>query len=197
MKILRIFATLSAFKTLIASAIIAALYYFMLFDDGTALELQIQNLAPQLASEEVKKKDTEATIKKEDEMQANLASLARDLQVVKAKLPSELKDAELTALINRAAATAGVTISSLARKNSPKVESKISGSESVEEVAFSIAIDCSFSHFVKFLELLAKEENIVKIRDFSIQRNAAEVAQPQIKFSGEIIGYKQATVVTK
>lgn len=195
MKLIRTIAILPVFKTLIVAGILTAIYFFMYFDDGSTLETQIQGLKSEVAAEEIKKKETEATIKKEDEMQANLAALARDLQVVKAKLPSELRDTDMTSMINRAANSTGISITSLARKASvPRTEGKVLGSESVDEVAFELAIEGSFNRFVLFIEQLAKEENIVKVRDFSIERNIAAIAEPEIKFRGEIIGFKQAAV---
>lgn len=195
MKLIRIIAILPAFKTLIVAGLLSAIYFFMYFDDGSTLETQIQGLASEVVVEETKKKDTEATIKKEDEMQANLAALARDLQVVKAKLPNELRDTDMTSMINRAATSAGISITSLSRKVSiPLTDKKILGSESVEEVAFELAIEGSFNRFVLFIEQLAKEQNIIKVRNFSIERNIAAIAEPEIKFRGEIIGFKQAAV---
>ncbi len=195
MKFIRLISMLSALKTLIVAALFTAIYFFMYFDNGAALELQIQTLGSELNVEQAKKKETEATIKKEDEMQASLAALARDLQVVKAKLPSELRDTDMTSMINRAGISAGITITSLSRKVATvRTDSKVLGSESVEEVAFELAIEGPFNRFVIFIEQLAKEENIVKVRDFSIERNIAAVAEPEIKFRGEVIGFKQAAV---
>ena len=75
MKFLRIVSQFSTFKTLLVACLLTAGYYVMYFDTGAVLQLEIQNLESQVAIEETKKKDTEATIKKEDEMQANLAAL--------------------------------------------------------------------------------------------------------------------------
>ena len=195
MKLIRLISILPAFKTLIVAALLTAIYFFMYFNDGSALELQLQTLSSELTVEEVKKKDTEATIKKEDEMQASLAALARDLQVVKAKLPNELRDTDMTSMINRAAVSAGISITSLSRKAAAiRAEGKAIGSESVEEVTFELAIEGPFNRFVKFIDQLAKQENILKVRDFYIERNITAIAEPQIKFRGEVVGFKQAAV---
>ncbi len=195
MKLIRAISYFSAMKSVVVGVLLTAGYYYWYFDDGTNLKQQIVTVEAQVRIEEEKKKETEATIKKEDEMQANLAALARDLQVVKAKLPNELLDTELTGIINRAAIGSGISITSLARKQgSGTTQTKVLGSESVEEVVFDINIEGPFNRFVQFIDQLAKEEKIVKIRDFSIERNLATVADPQIKFRGEIIGFKQAPV---
>lgn len=195
MKFIKMIAYFSGLKTALAGAGLAVAYYMMYYDDGTSLIEQIAAAEAQVTIQEIKKRETEATIKKEDEMQANLAALARDLQVVKAKLPNELLDTELTGIINRAAVGSGISITSLSRKRgSSSAQTKVLGSESVEEVVFELNIEGPFNRFVQFIDQLAKEEKIVKIRDFAIERNLATVADPQIKFRGEIIGFKQAPV---
>lgn len=195
MKLIKAISNLSTLKSIFVGIALTIGYYIWYFDDGTTLKQQIVEVEAQVRIQEAKKKETDATIKKEDEMQANLAALARDLQVVKAKLPSELLDTELTGIINRAAIGSGISITSLARKQgSTTPQVKALGSESVEEVVFDLNIEGPFNRFVQFIDQLAREEKIVKIRDFSIERNLATVADPQIKFRGEIIGFKQAPV---
>ncbi|OFZ30353.1 MAG: hypothetical protein A2622_08045 [Bdellovibrionales bacterium RIFCSPHIGHO2_01_FULL_40_29] len=195
MKYLRIVAQLQAAKVLFVSLVITALYYMMYFNSGETLQTEFSNLKAQQAAEEAKKKDTEVTIRREDEMRANLAALARDLQVVKAKLPNELLDTEMIGLVNVAANKAGITITSLSRKkDATRKDSNMVGSESVEEVVFDLSMDGPFNRFVQFIENLANEEKIIKIRNFTIDRDPSQIMDPQIKFRGEVIGFKQAQV---
>ena len=194
MKLIIAIAQLSAAKILLIALFLTAGYFFMYYDDGKKLSQNIVSLNSQIKTEEVKKKETEAIIKKEDEMQANLAALARDLQVVKAKIPNDLNDTEMNGLINRAAAISGISITALSRKAAVVNEAKAVGSESVEEVVFSVTIQGAFNRLVKFVEHLANDEKIIKIRNFSIERNRTALATPQITFYGEVIGFKQARV---
>ena len=125
-------------------------------------------------------------------MRANLAALARDLQVVKAKLPNEFKDTEMTVLINKAAEGANIRITSLGRKKSiVKPAHPEIGAESVEELAFDLGLSGRFNQFVQFLEILAREEKILKIRDFIIERNNKSMDDFSIRFKGDIVGFKQ------
>lgn len=169
----------------------------MYYDNGAVYETQITALNAEINTELVKKKETEKTIKREDEMRANLASLARDLQVVKAKLPNEFKDTEMTVIINKAAQGAGVAVSSLNRKRSaPTVSSTANGAESVEEIVFDLSVSGRFNQFVQFMENLAREEKIIKIRDFVIEKNSKNVDDNLVRFRGDIVGFKQAQAPT-
>lgn len=199
MRLIRLIAQFSMLRVLVFAAIIAVAYFFMYYDGGATFETQITQLNTEVAGEEVKKKETEKTIKREDEMRASLASLARDLQVVKAKLPNEFKDTEMTSIINRTATQAGVNVVSLARKaSSPAGKASTNGAESVEELVFELVINAKFNQLVQFLETLSKEEKIFKIRDFMIERVLGpDPNDAQIRFKGDIVGFKQAQGPTK
>lgn len=192
MKALKLISQFSMLRVFVFAVIFTGAYYFLYYDNGATFETQITQLNSEIVVEEAKKKDTEKTIKREDEMRANLAALARDLQVVKAKLPNEFKDTEMTAIINRAAQGSNVNVTSLARRrNAPAVSSNVVGAESVEEIVFDLALNARFNQFVQFLETLAREDKTVKIRDFTIEKNSRNVEDFIIKFKGDIIGFKQ------
>lgn len=197
MKLIKLISQFSMFRMLILAVVVGAAYYFMYYDDGGTLETQITELKNTVSQEEVKKKDTEATIKKEDEMQANLASIARDLQVVKAKIPNEFKDTDMTGMINKASVRAGVSVLSLARKKDAPTHRNIPGSESVEEIVFELTLNGSFNRMVQFVEILAREEKIIKLRDFTIERNSRNPTDSSVKFKGDVIGFKQAQEAPK
>lgn len=192
MKALKLIAQFSMLRIFMFAGLLTGAYFFMYYDNGAAFETQITQLNAEIVAEEAKKKDTEKTIKREDEMRANLAALARDLQVVKAKLPNEFKDTEMTALINKAAQGSNVNVTSLARRRTaPAVSSNVVGAESVEEIVFDLTLNARFNQFVQFLETLAREDKTVKIRDFTIEKNSRNVEDFIIKFKGDIIGFKQ------
>lgn len=199
MKFVKLISQFSIPRVLFFSVFMGALYYMMYFNSGAEIETQISDLKNQINLEQVKKKDTEATIKKEDEMQANLASIARDLQVVKSKIPNEFKDTEMTSIINRASMTAGVSVLLLARKQTvTNFRSVIPGAESVEEVVFDLSINGSFNRLVQFVELLSREEKIIKLRDFTIERNSkTSFDDVSVLFKGDVIGFRQAQEVVK
>lgn len=198
MKFVKIISEFSMFRILIAAVLMSVGYFFLYYDNGATYIEQISKLNAEVNIEEAKKKDTEKTIKREDEMRANLASLARDLQVVKAKLPNEFTDAEMTALINKASSRSGVALNSLSRKKStPAANSNVVGADSVEEIIFDLSISGHFNQFLRFLDAISKEEKTVRVRDFTIDRNGSIADQSLIRFKGDIIGFKQAQQVTK
>ncbi|MFZ3228726.1 MAG: type 4a pilus biogenesis protein PilO [Pseudobdellovibrio sp.] len=198
MKIVSLIAQFSMMRILVLAIGIGLGYFFMYYDNGDSLYTQITDLKGQISTEEVKKKDTEATIKKEDEMQANLASIARDLQVVKAKIPNEFKDTEMTTIVNKASMTSGVSVLLLSRKQNAPVRGSMVGSESVEEIVFELSLNGSFNRMVQFVELLSREEKIIKLRDFSIERRSkTSIEDTSVIFKGDVIGFRQAAEAAK
>jgi hypothetical protein len=52
----------------------------------------------------------------------------------------------------------------------------------------------TFDSFIKFLDFLAKEDKVIKIRNFTIDQLTKTVDEDKITFTGEIIGFKQANI---
>ena len=45
------------------------------------------------------------------------------------------------------------------------------------------------------MEILSKDDKIIKVKNFTLEKNAGKPQEPVIKLDGEIVGYKQAPVV--
>ena len=71
------------------SLIAAAIYFFTIYDSGALIEQQIATLKAQVDVETGKKSETEKILKKEEQMRADVALLAKTYEEVKAKIPIE------------------------------------------------------------------------------------------------------------
>lgn len=198
MKILKAFnAGVNGAKIPIVAFFTAAAYYFLYFNDGSALEAQIAAVNAEYGAIMVKKTELEATIKKEEEMRGNLLQLARNFNEVKSKIPNEFKDTEMSAIINKTAIAANVKIAVLSRLLNGSADGKIkgAGADLIDEVVFQIKLSGTFLQVLHFVEILSKDDKIIKVKNFTLEKNAGKPQEPVIKLDGEIIGYKQAPVV--
>ncbi len=195
MKFIKLFSTLSVGRLFILALIMTVGYYMFSFDNGAAIQEQIQAAKSELSIENVKKIDIEKTMKKEEEMRGNLLQLARNLEVLKSKIPNDFKDTELSAIVNQAAQAAEIKISVLSRSSSSNSNRTAgNGSELVEEIVFSINAMGSFSQLLHFVEILSKEEKVIKTRNLQIEKMSMNTDDSTVRFAGEIIGFKQAAV---
>ncbi|MCC2679006.1 MAG: hypothetical protein K0R29_1582 [Pseudobdellovibrio sp.] len=182
---------------------VAAGYYFAYFDPGTSIEEATAVVQSNIQVEEAKKSEINKTMKKEEEMRGNVLQLKRNLEVIKSKIPVDLKDSQMQSIINSAASAAGVKITGLTVQtdgrdpNAPPVKISINDVKPenlIEEVKFKVSIIGSFDDFLSFVENLGKEDNVIKIRNFDIHKNSDDVDDDKIAFNGDIIGFKQAKI---
>lgn len=204
MKLLKAFTDLTMNRIILMALFVAAGYYFAYFDPGTSIEEQITAVQSQVTQEEQRKSEINKTMKKEEEMRGNVLQLKRNLEVIKSKIPIDLKDSQMQSIINSAATNAGVKITGLSVNtdnskdpNAPPVKISINDVKPenlIEEVRFKVSIIGTFDDFLNFVENLGKEDNVIKIRNFNIQKNSEDVDDDKISFNGDIIGFKQAKI---
>lgn len=203
MKALKMFAELTLGKVIIMALFVTAGYYASYFDPGESIEKSINDVNATIATEEARKTEITKTMRKEEEMRGNVQQLQRNLEVVKSKIPVDLKEVDMQTVINSAAVSSGVSILDLTAVPSeqqanaaPKQVSisEIKPENLIDEVKFSVSINATFSSFLDFLDFLAKEDKVIKLRNFTIERPTEGVEEDRIVFKGEIVGFKQANI---
>src|SRR5580698_7972351 len=111
-KIVLRLAQLTNQQALIVAVVLTALFYFFMYDNGEDIDRQITAVQVQLDEQNKKIKDSEAAIKKLENIRASVASLHEQFQVASHQLPSELKAAEILKTVDTLARSAGVSIKS-------------------------------------------------------------------------------------
>jgi Tfp pilus assembly protein PilO len=196
-KLLKIFSELSIVRLAVVAVMVTAGYYFMYYDNGEKVEEQIKQAETDLATEKAKRADIEKKMKKEEEMRGNVMQLAANLELVKTKIPNEFNEIEIAGVVNRVSAAAQVKILGL-KRGAPLAKSTVTGAELIDEVNFDIQMSGSFIAIVTFVEQLARETKIIKIRNFSMTGPSFEKTEDNtIQFTGEIVGYKQSNIKTQ
>lgn len=200
MKVLKLIAGFSIPRVAILAVLMSIIYYISYFDDGSGLQTQISEMSNQVDFETTRRAEVNKTIKKEEEMRGNLLQLQRNLEVVKSKIPNEFKDAQMSFILNSASASAGITVVDLSVSSEANVAQAGTGTDAgiikpedlVEEVRFNITLHGSYQSFLKFLDVLTKEDKVLKVRNFVIEKNSTNIDDDTIKFKGEVVGFKQS-----
>ncbi len=206
MKLIKIFSELSISRIAILALLSSLSYFFSSFDGGGNLNTQIESANATVASETARRVGIEKTMKKEEEMKGNLLQLQRSLDVVKSKIPFEFKDTQMSMILNGAALSSGVNVVEITANptvvtntNAPQIvdPSSVKPEDLIEEVKFNITINGSYDAFLKFLDALTKEDKVIKVRNFAIEKNSTNIDDDNIKFKGEVVGFKQAAILAR
>lgn len=202
MKFLRIMASLSMSRIVIFGVLCTVMYYTTYFDDGSVLDTQIATMNSQVKTESARRIEVNKTIKKEEEMRGNLLQLQRNLEVVKSKIPNEFSDTQMSIILNNASIASGVNLQDLsvvASANNVAGVKKVYDPNSIkpedliEEVRFNITLSGSYGAFLKFLDVLTKEDKVLKVKNFVIEKNSSDIDDDMIKFKGDVVGFKQSS----
>lgn len=196
MKFLKLFGALSMFRLAVVAILATTGYYFMYYDDGSTIEEQIKSVESQLAAEKTKRVDIEKKMKKEEEMRGNVMQLAANLELVKTKIPNEFSPNEIRVIVNKISEQSRMNISFLRPAGVRTADKKlVTGAELIDEVNFDIEMSGSFSSIVTFVEALSRETKIIKIRNFTLEKQSTDLTRETvIKFNGEIVGFKQSPI---
>ncbi|MBK9323848.1 MAG: type 4a pilus biogenesis protein PilO [Bdellovibrionaceae bacterium] len=182
---------LSNSKALVLGMVLGALYYFMLYDDGSAQLAQIQTLNQQLSEAETKRKDTEATLQEESRMKDAIVKLSEQYAFISKKLPSELKSSEMIRSIDVVAKTSGVSVK---LKKPGSIEKKAV----VEELPIEVTLEGSYGQITQFIYYISNLERLTRVINFSLMSQSPDGGiEKGLRFDGHVVSYKLAPEAEK
>ncbi len=179
-------ASFSYQKTAIFGLILAALYYFMAYDDGSSVKKSLEELNSKFTIEKQREQQSEASLKEVEDVRQSVGELGQQFQTVSNALPRVIEYSEANRIIDFLARKAGVSIKS--RESRPEVNR-----DYYSEVPIKVAIEGTYSELVYFLSLQAQTVRVMKMVDFSLNNlpnTGKEDGGGKIILEGNIISYK-------
>jgi len=171
-------------KALVIGLMVGLAYYFMLYDDGSALQTQVATLTGEIQQAEAKKKDTEATLQEEERMKDAVGKLSEQYAFIAKKLPSELKSSEMIRGIDTVAKMAGVSVKMKKPGNMTK-------KEVIEELPVDVTLEGTYAQLAQFIFLTSNLERLTRVLNFSVAAPEEGKDKP-LRFEGQVVSYKLA-----
>lgn len=176
-------ATLTIQQTLIFGLAIGGLYYFTMFDDGSALDLQASGLKQQLDAERTKEKESDAALNRIKQLRESYAALTDQFKVISAQIPTDLQMSEIIRTVDTMAKTSGIVI----KTKEPKLVVK---SELLETLPIKVSAEGSFSEITMFIYNLSTIERIYRVRSFNIQGPSDVRSLSKLKVEAELASFR-------
>lgn len=193
-------STLSVNRIAIFGFILTMVYYFTMYNNGDALVAEIQGLQAQITEETTKKVETERVLKKEEEMRADVASLAKTYEAVKSKIPIDFETSELRIIVEQVSAATDLKIAKLSNSdpqqvNSPEATQNADEANLVQKVAINYVFQGSFAQLSNFMTQIGGMEKVIKISELKIKaENGADGPNKNLTVEAVLVGYRQAAV---
>ena len=174
------------------SLVAAAIYFFTVYDSGSVVEQQIAELKTQIDVEMGKKSETEKILKKEEQMRADVALLAKTYEEVKAKIPIEFDASEMRLIVEQISTGVGVKIAKLTNTQDNRTLGPSFQQSLVEQVVMDYELQGHYNQILNFITELSKVEKILKVEDFRIEPiRAGNTPSTSLRITTKVIGYKQ------
>jgi type IV pilus assembly protein PilO len=181
-------ASLTSAKAMILGLILAGVYYMTSYDNGETVEAQIQGLNKEIATAELKKKDTEATLKEEANMKEAVGKLSAQYAFISKKLPSDLKSAEMVRAIDTVATISGVSVKF-------KKPGTVIQKEVVEELPVDVTLEGTYGQIAKFIYHTSNLERLTRVLNFTV--SGPDLKTRNLRFDGQVVSYKLAPEPTE
>ncbi len=172
-------------RAIIIGGICTLSYYFTLFDNGEVLDRQFAQLQTQLIEQGEKVKESEAALKKLEQIRASVDLLNQQLHRVSIQLPTEVKGAEILKTVDTLAKSTGVRIK-ITEPKSPIRE------DIVEKIPLHVRLQGTYSELTMFLYYISIMERMTRVSSFSLTNLFQEEKSKggTLILEGDIVSYR-------
>lgn len=173
----------------IVAAVIGGLYFYLYFDMGTLLDSQIEQTQREISAEEVRKKETEALLKKEEILKNKSKQMITDVAELQKRVPVEQKHSDLIILV-----------SNFAKQLNLKVVSATQGGRQrltyFEKLDINIEISGKYNDLMMFASNISNDDQVLKLENIEFTRQQQTSSNPAnsdglLSLKAKLIGYKQ------
>lgn len=178
-------------QAVIAGGVLAAVYYFLLFNDGSRIEAQIQQAQTQLDAERTELSNLEQQIEDARRMQAMADKMGEEIKQVGDYLPEKFSSVDLMRIVNEEIKAVGVNLENLTSGNSAGLGIQNEGSSFYEKVSVDVSLEGEFNQLLVFLSNLTRVKKILILKKFTLRSEMGSSGDARdLKFQATIEGYR-------
>ncbi len=178
-------ASLSPRSAMLIGAVLAVLYYLLVFDNGASLDQNLQQAQARIVEAEQQLKATQEAFANAERFEREVKSIVDQFAVVIEYMPEGMNSTDLMSIVSELTTKTGLKLV----RTEP-----ISGGEKgtfYEPIRMSFAFEGSFAQILTFLSEISKVPRLITFEgvDLSTVPNS-DPEMPQLLFSGTIVAYR-------
>lgn len=164
--------------------VVGALYYFLIFDEGTEIEDQIQNLKATNNANKSKLERTQKAIANGDSFEKDFARMGLQYKKALSYLPNEMSISELMRVISLEAKSAGSNLVKVTPGQ--KVEKR----DFYEELSIDVVLEGTFGELMSFLVGISHVPRILSLQKLLLTTKQFGPEGPMLSIQTTIVGYR-------
>jgi len=171
-------------KIILGSIVIGGLYYAMLYDPGTSLDIKVQAARKQLNDIKEKLERTKAAEKNFKVFVEKIEAAQQQFQQVIAYMPPDMNLGNFMQKVKDQASAAGASVQAF----SPS--SDVEKHDFYEVRKFDLQLSGNFSQIVTFFSNLTKMPLLITFNKISLKSLSGDFDNPRLNFKGTLLGYR-------
>jgi len=184
---------LTSGKALLIGVVIAVGYYFMLYDDGSGLQKQIQTAQQQVNQDKSKIASINKAIEDAKTYVKVKAALGGEMQTVQKAIPSNLTSLDFMQTISNQAKTIGLQIDSVSPAGEFRNGGQAPSNAFFEPVGVSVQLTGTYNQVMEFMSALTALDKIVTVDalEMNVQSNFSQkTSSPTLDFKADVSAYR-------
>jgi type IV pilus assembly protein PilO len=177
-------------RALIIGIVLAGIYYFTMYNDGSSFQTQINKAKDTRQQNEAEVARIARAVKDAERYQQTMAVRSAEMEGVLKAVPAQLSSFDLMKIVSNEAKLIGLQINGLTAAGNYRADNK---DAIFEPVGVTVNLTGNYNQVMLFLSNLTKLDKIVTVKKMSFvskievgKRNGA----PTITFISDLSGYK-------
>ncbi len=177
--------TMSSQKALFFGLCLTGLWYFSLFDDGSAVSAKIADIQVKMKVEKAKEAESDAALSEIAAVQASVGALSDQFKLVSAQLPSDIEMAEIIRTVDKVSQATGLVVKE--KEPKPSIQHDV-----IEVMPLRVQAEGTFGELTMFFYYLSTIERIVRVKSFTITgpTEMKKGASNKLRLDANIASYK-------
>lgn len=177
-------AALSLRNALIGAILVGFLFYNSpYFDDGSRLDLQIQDIQKRLLEQSTLAVESEKALLEVERVRKAVSELEMQFGKIAKQLPNEIVISDVIRSVDMLARSSGVSVKDKEPRGSVR-------QDFLEVFSLRIRAEGSYSELTSFMYFLGSTERITRVRNFILSAPNERAMGGKLSFEGEVQSYR-------
>lgn len=181
-------------KAVMVGVVLAVLYFFLMYNDGTALQTNIANTTTEIQTKEAELEKIKKAVSDAERYQNTKRALGAELDSVLKAIPAQLTSQDLMKIVSTEAKAMGINLNIDASGNSgggPTDDKSVF----FEPVMVNLSLDGTYNQLMSFLSAITKVDKIITLSSLTLVNSAAGRAPEDsgpisLKLTAEMRAYR-------